>query len=211
MTDEIVVPPKLVWIDLETTGSDERQDPIIEFAMVVTEGFAPFVELARYSRVVAPEGDGWSHRFSPKVLEMHVTNGLLGEIFGEFEGASPIAYVEEAAVEIVSKYGDRHDFVLAGSGVAHFDRRFIAAQMPKLDKWLRYYTIDVGVFRRTLVAMGHGFLVDEIRELPDFALADAKTHRAMDDIEGHLAELRHYAGRTNELMLHPAKLVGELS
>jgi oligoribonuclease len=174
-------PKYLAWIDLETTGSDRVEDPIIEFAMIVTNPSAPFDEVTRLQSVVRPEGQQWSHRMNATVLEMHVSNGLLADVFGN--SATPLAKVDSLAAECLHGLAKPHEFLIAGSGVSHFDRGFIAEQMPKLNRFLAYAAIDVGVLRRTLAAIG---LTVE-RETPE------KTHRAMDDIEDHLTELRHYA------------------
>jgi oligoribonuclease len=115
---------------------------------------------------------------NPFVREMHMSNGLLDDIekYGE-----PITDVEEYLTLALSHEGEPGDFILAGSGVSHFDRRFIEAQMPQLAKWLRYYNIDVGVLRRTLELCGRDDLL-----LPK----QDKTHRALDDALLHLEELR---------------------
>lgn len=175
-------PKYLAWIDLETTGSDESQDPIIEFAMIVTGPEAPFEQMRCMDRVIRPDGQKWSHRLNPTVLEMHVTNGLLADVFGD--AAVTIGEADSAAAECLHSVGKPHHFLIAGSGVAHFDRRFIAAQMPKLDRFLQYAALDVGVLRRTLKAAGV--------TVPDRERGD-KTHRALEDINDHLLELRHFA------------------
>lgn len=173
---------KLAWIDLETTGTDESCDPIIEFAMVITEGHAPFEQLDATASIVEPPESGWS--MGPAVVKMHATNGLLRDCFGS--KARSLAEVESTSIEVLAEHGKPHDFVLAGSGVGHFDRRFIAAQMPKLDRWFRYYAMDVGVLRRALWSFG-------MEDVVSVRVAGEKTHRALEDINDHIDEMRHYA------------------
>ena len=182
--------PLLAWVDLETVGLDAHHDPILEVGVIVTAGHTPFTELAEAEFVIRPEGNDWTHRMNPKVLEMHTGNGLLANVFAS---GVPITEVEQALIGMLDTVGSKHDFVLAGSGVAHFDRRFIDAQMPALSKWLRYYTVDVGVLRRSLAAIGLGAVVDEAAEVGK--LGGRKEHRAFGDIESHLAEMRFYADR----------------
>lgn len=60
---------------------------------------------------------------------------------------SAAAKQERAKADIIGLFqslGNKHDFILCGSGVSHFDRRFLAEHMPRLTKWFRYYSIDVG-------------------------------------------------------------------
>ena len=182
--------PYLAWIDLETTGVDAHQDPLLEIGLIVTESLAPFSPLTKRQIVVRPEGDSWTHRFSPKVLEMHLTNGLLADVFAE---GCPIGEADEELAAILSDIGKPHDFVLAGSGVAHFDRRFIDAQLPRLSKMLRYYTVDVGILRRSLAAINLSSVVKAAEPVGNFGAT--KAHRGLDDIEGHLGEMRFYAER----------------
>lgn len=183
--------PYLCWIDLETTGLDPHADPILEVGAIITEATAPYPAMDSLSCVVLPDGPSWSHRFPPRVLQMHTENGLLADVF---DGGIPIGDVERDLVGILGNFGSRHDFVLAGSGVAHFDRAFIAAQMPTLDKWLRYGTLDVGVLRRTLESfVGVEALLAQGLEVG--TVGSDKAHRGLADIESHLAELRFYAER----------------
>lgn len=167
---------KYVWLDLETTGTDEHLDPILEVGIVITDD--ELNELDDRSYIIKPL-DGWQSRLNDYVRDMHTRNGLLADVetYGE-----PIAEVEEYLELALSHHGKKHDFILAGSGVAHFDRRFLEAQMPEFTKWLKYYCIDVGVMRRVLCLCGREDLLIEKQE---------KNHRALDDALYHLEELRH--------------------
>lgn len=165
--------PHYVWCDLETTGTDEENDPIIELAMVITD--TDLNELTHRSWVLNDNGRLASAKAI--VREMHEKNGLALEVG---KGLSSVV-VEAEAVALLSEYGKPHGFILCGSGVSHFDRRFLEQQMPKLNKWFRYYQIDVGILRRTLCLIGREDLL-----MP----AKGKAHRALADAQLHLAELR---------------------
>lgn len=174
------------WCDLETTGLDQNHDPIIEIGVVVTEVAPPCVELASYTANILPEDDSWRDRMNTYVTEMHTTNGLLADI--ESTG-KPIREVEIEIIDLLSTIGRPHNFMLAGSGVSHFDRRFIGAQMPGLDKWLQYPSMDVGTVRR-------GFTFCGRQELTCFGETFAggdKPHRGLADVRDHLNEWRKYA------------------
>jgi oligoribonuclease len=176
-------PKHLCFVDLETAGTDEHSDPIIELAMILTD--LEGEQIDSYKAACLPAGyDAMfvEGRMASVVYEMHKANGLLGKLHsGDYLDTQT---VESQVITILSSYAKPHDFVLAGSGVAHFDRRFIAAQMPDLNRWFRYYSIDVGVMRRIIGLAGRDDLVPPLNE--------AKNHRAMDDIRLHLAEFRTY-------------------
>ncbi len=172
----------LAWTDLETAGTDETSDPIVEVAVVLT--MPDLEEVAYYAVPVWP--DVWNRlegpvQVSPEVYRMHTDNGLWDDCA---RIGVPLEDAEARILGIMACYGDRGDFVLAGSGVSHFDRRFIDAQMPDYSKWLRYYCIDVGVLRRTLPLIGRADAVRPASEV-------VKSHRAMSDIRLHISEFRY--------------------
>jgi len=174
---------KLVWLDLETTGTDAEADPILEIAAVLTGG-PEFAEAMVYEQLVVPAGgitDSLISAVSPVVAEMHSSSGLWDAVR---ERGVPRQEAEAGLIERLRSFGDPGDFVLAGSGVSHFDRRFLDAQMPALAHWFRYYAIDVGVLRRSLLAIGRGDLVPEE--------TGPKAHRALADVRQHIAEMWHY-------------------
>jgi len=173
----------LLWTDLETSGTDENRDKILEIACIVTS--TGLEELGAYEAVIWP--DGWedaagsppaSLDIDPYVMKMHTDSHLWEDCA---QSGVSVRAAEAELIRWLGLVGKRHEFVLAGSGVSHFDRRFLAAQMPDLTGWLRYYSIDVGVLRRTLGLIGRD---DLVRPAPD------KPHRAMADVRIHLDELR---------------------
>lgn len=168
----------LVFLDLETSGLDPSVHEILEFGAVITD--MDLNELARFHRVIQPEATSWDQHMSDFVREMHTASGLLDELLD-----SPLTTsgVETAMCAELYRFGKPGDFVLAGSGVSHFDRRFLDAQMPELAALFAYYSIDVGILRRTL---------RDIVGREDLLLPEVpKPHRALADALLHLEELRY--------------------
>lgn len=170
---------KYVVLDLETTGSDEKEDVILEVGIVIVD--ANLEEITR-DRWIVRDVDDKLASANEVVREMHAVNGLTEDLKNP-EITDLLNTVESDFIAVLKTLGKQHDFVLAGSGVAHFDRRFLDAYMPKLMKWFRYYSIDVGVMRRVLRLVGREDLLLEG--------SGNKTHRALDDALLHLQELRH--------------------
>lgn len=172
----------LAWIDLETTGTEEKLDPIIEVGMIVTD--EKLCVLAERTITVRPNGGEWVERIraNPVVRDMHAANDLAAEVLLSVEALTPLE-AEFTLIEILEAHGKAHDFMLAGSGVAHFDRRFLKQQMPQLEAFFRYPVLDVGVIRRALK------LADRDDLIPS---QPKKNHRAIDDIRQHLEEMRAY-------------------
>jgi oligoribonuclease len=171
----------LLWLDLETTGTDEAKDSIIEIAVIPTTP-----DLDQVGEWTATdEGLGRLLR-TPVVRAMHEANGLLAELLEEGDRHHTIGAVDHQLDTWLVDQGDYlgvNSWILAGSGVGHFDRRFIKAQMPKLDRRLRHWCIDVGVVRRA-----YSMWTDTAEVHPGHV--PGKTHRALDDVRFHLEEAR---------------------
>ena len=181
----------LVWVDLESSGLDEHQDPIIEIGLVVTEASPPFNEIDSMEAVVTPDPErypDWKHRMNSYVRNMHTTNGLLNDVGGL--DSRTMESVENQIVEMLTPLGRPQSFMLAGSGVGHFDHKFINAQMPTFAKWLQYPCIDVGVLRRAFSFSGRNDL-DSFGQT--FSSRGAKPHRGLADVRDHLNEFRRYS------------------
>lgn len=172
-------PKYLGWVDLETTGTNEREDHILEVAFALTD----LVGTPKWaiSYVISPPID-WADRMGETVREMHTKSGLVADVYGTTDTKID---VQEAIIGHLKQQGAKpHEVMLAGSGVGHFDKRFLQWQMYNLHQWFVYPVMDVGVIRRFLRFAGAGHLAPKLNE--------SKTHRAMDDLNLHLSEYRHY-------------------
>lgn len=175
-----------VWADLETTGLDDETDPILEIGLVITHVGPPCEEITHYEAVVHPGFEGWEQHMTDQVKMMHQTNGLLLDVNNR---GRDLREVENEILALLMSIGRPHNFMLAGSAVSHFDRRFIKRQMPGFDKWLQHPMMDVGVVRRGLKFCGRGDL-DAYGQT--FGEGD-KPHRGLADVRDHLNEWRQYA------------------
>ena len=120
------------------------------------------------------------------VVEMHTKNGLFADI--EAGLGLPCEVVEGEIIDLLSTFGRKHDFIIAGSGVGHYDKpKVVEEAMPKLDKWLQYPTLDIGVIRRALGFVGRSDLQRAGLTFSGDPRAD-KPHRGIDDIKDHHAE-----------------------
>lgn len=177
----------LLWLDLETTGTDERLDAIIEVGCILTT--PDLQDLDDWRCAARPPAAALQRLMEVDVVrEMHQANGLLDLITGRNHVVPELSQLERALMGWLEEWNvEPHRVALAGSGVAHFDRRFIDAQMPSLSKHLVYWSIDVGVIRRA-----HQLWLPDV-VLPSANINEGKTHRAADDIRCHLEEARAFA------------------
>jgi len=179
----------LLWVDLETTGTDARLDPILEVGAILTGSNYPFEEVFEYEAVCDPGTFDWQDRLGDYVRDMHTKNGLLDDI-GK-PGAISLAQAETDLLALLTARGKPRQFMLAGSGTSHFDRRFIDVQMPRLGGYLHFPNFDVGVVRRLVAAAGRDDLKSAGLTYEGDAYTD-KPHRGLADVRDHLAECRAY-------------------
>jgi oligoribonuclease len=123
------------------------------------------------------------------VLKMHTKSGLLDAIEASTvnladAGARVLAYVQ-------GHVPDAGTAPLCGNSIG-VDRRFLDAQLPELDHYLHYRSIDVSSFKE----LCRRWYPDVYKKRP----AKAETHRALADVRESIAELAYY----REAMLRPA-------
>ena len=176
MASEVFKPKRILWIDLEMTGLDPEKDRIVEVAAIATDW--SFKEIATYEAVkkVGPRlmkkrmtGDFWDS--FPEVRAALLAQNPTGKN-GRTVESELLAFIDE-------HIGTDGKVLLAGNSI-HQDRRFIAAEWPRLDNRLHYRMLDVSAWK----------VVFEGKYRKKFAKPEA--HRALEDIRGSIEELQYY-------------------
>lgn len=179
----------LLVYDLETTGADDIND-IIEVGIALYT-WPQWEEIGSFTSIVIPSHDNYARMAANDVVrEMHRKNGLHAEIAAVWPYIDKIEpylpeNVDRKIEDFLRPYGPNH-LIASGSGIMHFDRKFVKRQLPKFDKMITYWALDVGVLRRMWIRMG-------LEPAPD----EAKTHRALDDARVHASEMRYYENDIN--------------
>lgn len=172
---------KLLWIDLEMTGLDPKEDRILEVAAIVTDW--DFNEIATYTAVkkVGPSlvktrmvGEFWE-KF-PAVRDALIAQNLDGKNGRTVENEL-LAFIDE-------HFGDEPNILLAGNSI-HQDRKFIENEWQRLDARLHYRMLDVSAWK----------VVFDGKYKKRFAKPEA--HRALEDIRGSIEELQYYLKRVS--------------
>jgi oligoribonuclease len=170
--------PNLIWIDCEMTGLDLEKDVLVEIAVLVTDSDLNVIgEGIDLVITASPEQLAGMNEF---VTQMHTNSGLITEI--------PSGISVSAAEDLIIKYLESASTVagkspLAGNSVS-VDRSFIARDMPRLNDYLHYRTIDVSSVKELARRWNAKVYFN----------SPAKTgnHRALGDIQDSIAELAHY-------------------
>ena len=169
----------LLWMDLEMTGLDPKEDRILEVAVIATDW--DFNEIASYTAVTKVDeavvdermvGEFWE-KF-PKVRDALVTQNL--------EGRERHVVEDELLAFIDEHFEPDTRILLAGNSI-HQDRKFIENEWQRLDKRLHYRMLDVSAWK---VVFGGKYK-------KQFAKPEA--HRALEDIRGSIEELQYYLKR----------------
>ena len=167
----------LIWIDLEMTGLEPESDSIIEIATVVTDKELVVIADGPVFAIHQPEEvlalmDDWNQK-------QHGSSGLAARV-----RASTITEAEAEArtIEFLTPHVKAGASPMCGNSICQ-DRRFLARQMPTLEKFFHYRNLDVSTLkelaRRWAPAAQNGF-------------TKSGAHLALNDVQDSIAELRHY-------------------
>lgn len=166
----------LLWIDLEMTGLDPVEDRILEVAAIATDW--DFKEVGRYqavkkagSRLIKERmvGDFWE-KYS------EVREALMAQ---NETGKSGRIVENELLAFIDAHFAADVPVLLAGNSI-HQDRKFIENEWPRLNARLHYRMLDVSAWK---VVMSEKY---------NKKFTKPETHRALDDIQGSIDELKYY-------------------
>lgn len=183
---------KILWVDIETTGTDVNSELLVQIGAVVTDDTPELHEQGAFQVTFATEPHDWLD-VDPYVIDMHTRNGLMADSL-----ADGLDYFE--AFDLFLDFIERHfninrQIPLGGSGVGHFDRTWLVHHMSdKLGDLLhrvmpkfRYWSYDVGCARRFAKIAG----LDLEAYGYDGANAGAnKAHTGLADIRDHVSEAR---------------------
>lgn len=167
-------------MDLEMTGLDPAKHVIVEIATLITDDDLNIVAEGPDLVIHATEEE--LAQMDDVVVDMHTKSGLLEQIKAstltlEEAGAETLAFLQEHLEE--------RSVPLCGNSIG-MDRRFLSVYLPEIEEYLHYRSVDVS----TIKELGRRWFPDQISRAPRKAAA----HRALDDINESIKELRHYRG-----------------
>ncbi|HET6654698.1 MAG TPA: oligoribonuclease [Gammaproteobacteria bacterium] len=183
-------PENLIWIDLEMTGLDPVRDRIIEIATLVTDKHLnPIAEgpvLAIHQAESALDGmDNWN-------VKHHGESGLIARVR---ESEVDEAEAERQTLAFLREHVPERASPMCGNSICQ-DRRFLAREMPELERFFHYRNLDVSTLKELAK-----------RWAPDVAKGFKKesAHVALSDIKDSIDELEYY----RRALFDASKLSGE--
>jgi oligoribonuclease len=166
-------------MDLEMTGLDPGRHVIVEIATLITDD--DLVTIGEGPDLVVHATHEQLAEMDAVVRRMHTRSGLLAAI--EASTISP-AEAGRRTLDFLREHIETARAVpLCGNSIGT-DRRFLAAQLPAVDEFLHYRSIDVSSVKE----LCRRWYPEVLTRAP----AKAETHRALDDIRESIAELAYY-------------------
>lgn len=178
------------WMDLETTGLDDRIESILEVGIAITDDQGNKLDLVPFAgaipdfkivdnvvSVVLELPAHYTERAHERVREMHDHTGLSRDALKSHVTALSVeAQICQLLDEM--KLGPK-DLTIAGNTI-HFDWRFLRRHMPEIIEKLHYRQLDMSSVALFADTMG----------LPRPPKGEA--HRVVADINESLAYFRFY-------------------
>ena len=167
----------LIWIDLEMTGLDTTSDTIIEIATIVTD--SRLNELAEGPVIAIGQAPSVMDAMDEWNTRQHGESGLTARVL---ESSVTAAEAERETIAFLAKWVAAGASPMCGNSICQ-DRRFLAREMPELERYFHYRNLDVSslkiVAERWAPAVAAGFTKES-------------SHRALSDIRDSIAELAWY-------------------
>jgi oligoribonuclease len=168
---------RLIWIDLEMTGLKTNTDHIIEIATVVTDKHLNVLAEGPVIAIHQPDSildamDDWNRR-------QHASSGLVQRVR---DSKTTVEEAEARTLAFLSRWVDGGTSPMCGNSICQ-DRRFLAREMPELERYFHYRNLDVS----TLKELARRWNPDAFS-----GFQKSSTHLAMDDIRDSIRELDHY-------------------
>ena len=168
---------RLIWIDLEMTGLKTDTDHIIEIATVVTDKHLNILEEGPVFAIHQSDAeldamDDWNRR-------QHASSGLAQRVRASTTTARE---AEQRTIQFLSRWIEPGVSPMCGNSICQ-DRRFLAREMPELERYFHYRNLDVS----TLKELARRWNPDAFS-----GFQKSSTNLALDDIRDSIRELEHY-------------------
>jgi oligoribonuclease len=167
----------LIWIDLEMTGLDTQHDVIIEMATIVTDKHlnvlaeGPVIAIHQSDATLAAM-DEWNQTH-------HGSSGLIARVKASHWTTKQ---AEQATLDFLQPWVEAGMSPMCGNTICQ-DRRFLARQMPSLERFFHYRNLDISTIKE-LAKRWKPAILDGFKK-------DTK-HLALDDIRDSIEELKYY-------------------
>ena len=129
----------------------------------------------------------------PFVVQMHTSSGLLTAIR---ESTITLDQAGAQTLEFIKKHiSEPRTIPLCGNSIGT-DRRFLAKYLPEIENYLHYRSVDVSTIKELVKRWYPGLEISRPTK--------AGAHRALDDVQESIRELKFYRENVfNEMPITP--------
>ncbi|AFA41167.1 oligoribonuclease [Wigglesworthia glossinidia endosymbiont of Glossina morsitans morsitans (Yale colony)] len=167
----------LIWIDLEMTGLNLKNDRIIEISTIVTDkninilSEGPSIAIFQ-SELQLKKMNSWN-------TLTHTKNGLIERVKNSIHSEKSAMF---ETLKFISKWTYPQKSPICGNSI-YYDRQFLLHYMTDLEKYFHYRCIDVSSIKELVKRWNPKILLK---------LKKKNLHTALNDIRESIAELIHY-------------------
>lgn len=182
---------RMFWGDLETTGLDVAHDVILQVGIAVTDSDLNVLDQREWYFKSTAIQRRWDHlEFHAKEFEesdytwpyrQHTETGLWEKC--QSEGVSPAEGSEQITLYLEDMLISPQD-PMCGSSV-HFDRAFLKAHLPRVEKMFGYRNIDISTIKELAKRWNPA-------TVPTSSPRHQPVHLAQNDLLNTLDEARSY-------------------
>ncbi len=166
-------------MDLEMTGLDPATEVIVEIATLITDDELNVV--AEGPDLVIFQPEALLVAMDPFVVQMHTSSGLLTAIR---ESTITLEQAGAQTLEFIKKHvPEPRTIPLCGNSIGT-DRRFLAKYLPEIENYLHYRSVDVSTIKELVKRWYPGLEITRPTK--------AGAHRALDDVQESIRELKFY-------------------
>ena len=167
----------LIWVDMEMTGLDPDGDVVIEIATIITD--SALNTLAEGPVIALHQDDARLAAMDEWNTSHHTRSGLVARVKASKHTeatatAETIAFLEQWVPAGASP--------MCGNSICQ-DRRFLAREMPALERFFHYRNLDVSTLKILAGMWAPGVLS---------GVSKSSAHLALADIRESIIKLRHY-------------------
>ena len=166
-------------MDLEMTGLDPATEVIVEIATLITDDELNVI--AEGPDLVIHQPETMLVAMDPFVVQMHTSSGLLTAIR---ESTITLEQAGAQTLEFIKKHvPEPRTIPLCGNSIGT-DRRFLSKYLPEIENYLHYRSVDVSTIKELVKRWYPGLEISRS--------AKAGAHRALDDVQESIRELKFY-------------------
>jgi len=168
----------LVWIDLEMTGLDIEKNIILEIASIITDN--NLTVIANGPAYIINQSEEHLDAMNDWCKKHHAESGLVDAVRAS---TITLEYAQQKTLQFIQTHCEPQTALLCGNSIWQ-DRLFLAKYMPDIVNYLSYRMIDVSSIKEVIKRW------NSRDQHAMFKKSD--THRALEDIQESINELKHY-------------------